>query len=110
MAAAAAAAAETGSALKGEAVYRLQSPHAEPVRPSWKNMPWCEGSFQLSVRISHVTASLMIFRQAADDGHHRQTSVRKLGSELFFALLWVLRSSAAEHPRITEASVFVRVT
>merc|ERR1719443_1818866 len=26
-------------ALSGEAVYNDQSPHADPVRPSWKNMP-----------------------------------------------------------------------
>merc|ERR1719203_2332619 len=29
----------SSKALSGESVYRAQSPHADPVRPSWKNIP-----------------------------------------------------------------------
>ena len=92
----------------GESVYKAQSPQAEPVRPSWKNLSIAEHLRALYVRIinhhSHQLSSSEsaqtqirktsqnnlrvnqsysnIFKisaqQHSDDGHHGQTSVSEL--------------------------------
>jgi len=52
-------------ARRGEAVYKAQSPQAEPVRPSWKNIPMIATIANRPLAIS--AASFLVFSSGSSE-------------------------------------------